>query len=192
MTINKYITRSLFFEHILLTAMDLNLRSYLSQENKLTKSASSLIETSTDIINTYTNTLIIRTIIMTACIIFTKAYANYTCSCKSKKKILINRSSDFMLKKNRKENHAWNINYETLLNTKNIMYSLKINELIQSFQTGGYFFQLNSCWKIPVFELNISFVFHRTWAIDKWEKGIMEESENMEYRGFSSWCCSFV
>ena len=40
--------------------------------------------------------------------------------------------------------------------------SSKINELIQSSQTGIYFFPPQPLVKIPVFELNNRFAFHRT------------------------------
>ena len=43
-------------------------------------------------------------------------------------------------------------------------FSFKINELIQSFQAGVYFFQL--LLKILVFQLNNRFEFHRFWAVD--------------------------
>ena len=44
------------------------------------------------------------------------------------------------------------------------LFSLKINEPIQSFQAGVYFFQL--LLKIPMIQLNNRFEFHRFWALD--------------------------
>ena len=41
-------------------------------------------------------------------------------------------------------------------------YSLKINELNQSSQAGVFFFSTQLLLKIPIFELNYCFVFHRT------------------------------
>ena len=45
------------------------------------------------------------------------------------------------------------------------LYSLKINELIQSSYVGAYFFN-STALKIPVLQINIPFVFHRTRAVD--------------------------
>ena len=47
----------------------------------------------------------------------------------------------------------------------NKIYSLKINALFQSSQ-GGIFFSTQLLLKIPEFELNIRFVFHRIRALD--------------------------
>ena len=47
-------------------------------------------------------------------------------------------------------------------------YSLEINELIQSSQAGVYlfFFSTQLLLKMPMFEFNNCFVFHRTWDVD--------------------------
>ena len=44
--------------------------------------------------------------------------------------------------------------------------SLKINEIISSFQAGVWFFWTQLRLKIPVFELNNLFAFHLAWPAD--------------------------
>ena len=44
-------------------------------------------------------------------------------------------------------------------------YCLKINELIESSPTGVNFFATQVLLRIPLFELNNRFVFHRTLAV---------------------------
>ena len=47
------------------------------------------------------------------------------------------------------------------------VHSLKINELIQSSEAGVYFFfSTQLMLKIPMFDLNVSFIFYRTSVIN--------------------------